>query len=105
MENLPRGGSGGIIQLSPSVVALEQTLDTSISSSTEITLNSKTSIIRFYATGQDVWLKWGTADVTSSNFDEVIPVGQIVDLVVPKSISAVNLIQRAATAQIVVIEK
>jgi len=109
--NLPRDGSSAPIQLSPAVVALATTVDTTISASTEITLNASTTFIRVYATTQDVYLKWGTADVTSSNFDEIIPAGQIVDLFVPVNTStnslytAINLIERVAGATVIVIEK
>lgn len=109
--NLPLDGSSKPMQLTPSVVALARTVDGTISASTEITFNAATSIIRCYATTQDVYLKWGTADVTAANFDEVLPAGQVVDLAVPVDTStgslftACNLIERAASAAIVVIEK
>ena len=93
------------LQITPDVEALAQTLDESISTSTEITLHKKTTIIRVYATGQDVWLKWGTDDVTNSNFDEVIPAGQLIDLLVLTKITALNLLERSTSAQVVVIEK
>ena len=102
---LPRDNQGNSIQLTPSVTALARTVDTSISSSTEITLNGSTAFIRCYATGQDVYLKWGTADVASNNFDEVLPAGQLVDLVVPVGVTALNVIERTSGASIVVIEK
>ena len=93
------------LQITPDVVALAQTLDESISSSTEITLNKQTTIIRVYATGEDIWLKWGTDNVTNANFDEVIPAGQIIDLLVPSGITALNVLERSASAQVVIIEK
>ncbi len=107
---LPREAGGQIIQLTPSRAALARTVDATISASTEITLNTSTRIIRVYAISQDVYLKWGTDDVTASNFDEVIPAGQIVDLVIPAETvstlyTAINLIERTATAGVIVIEK
>ncbi len=104
MVLLPRA-ENGVVQLSPASVSLARTVDTTISASTEITLNSATTFIRVYATSQDVYLKWGTADVTASNFDEVIPANQICDFFVPTAITAINLIERTATAGVVVIEK
>jgi len=89
----------------PDVKALARTVDSTISSSTEITLQKATRFIRAYAVAKDVYLKWGTADVTAANFDEVIPAGQIVDLLVPDGETAINLIEREATATIIVIEK
>ncbi|MCL5460148.1 hypothetical protein M3M33_16035, partial [Loigolactobacillus coryniformis] len=62
---------------------------------------------------QDVYFKWGATTVTSSNFDEVIPAGQIVDLIVPLDSSvtppsrfaAYRIIERTASASIIIIEK
>lgn len=109
---LPVDPGGNRIQLAPAKIALAVTVDTSISSSTEITLNTATRFIRVYAKTQDVYLKWGTADATTSSFDEVIPANQIVDLVVPienattKALyTAINLIEAAASASVIVIEK
>lgn len=102
---MPKDKQGNVIQLSPVGTAIARTVDTSISSSTEITLNSATTLIRVYAMFQDVYLKWGTADVTASNFDEVIPAGQILDLVVPDGVTALNIIERVSGAGIIVIEK
>lgn len=92
------------LQLSPSVVSKARTLDASISSSTEITLDKATTYLKVYAIAKDVYLKWGTADVTASNFDHVIPAGQIVDLLVPSNVTALNVIEREAGATVIVIE-
>jgi len=93
------------IESTPDVVALARTVDSSISSSTEITLNKATTYLRVYAITKDVYLKWGTTDVSASNFDEVIPAGKVFDFLVPEKITAVNLIEREATATVIVIEK
>lgn len=91
-------------QLSPGVVAKNRTLDASISSSTEITLDTATTYLKVYAIAKDVYLKWGTDDVTASNFDQVIPAGQVVDMLVPENVTAVNVIEREASATVIVIE-
>lgn len=92
------------LQLSPDITAKARTVDASISSSTEITLNPGTSYLKVYAIAKDVYLKWGTADVTASNFDQVIPAGQILDFLVPNNVSAVNVIEREAGATVIVLE-
>ena len=89
----------------PDVPALARTVDATISASTEIVFNLATSIIRVYAIAKDVYLKWGVADVTASNFDEVIPAGQVMDFFVPENQVAINLIEREAGATVIVIEK
>ncbi len=104
-------GNGDLsAKLTPNKAALARTVDATISTSTEITLNAATTFLRIYAIDKDVYLKWGTADVTASNFDEIIPANQIVDLYVPIEsgttlYTAINLIERAATGGIIVIEK
>jgi len=89
----------------PDVVALERTVDATLSASSEITLNTATTYIRVYAITKDVYLKWGTADCTAANFDEVIPAGQVFDFLVPNGQTAINLIEREASATVIVIEK
>lgn len=108
---LPKDANNSTISLSPSTIALARTVDATISSSTEVTFNAATTIIRVYALDKDVYMKWGTADVTAANFDEVIPANQICDFIVPIETqpstlyTAANFIERAATAGLIVIEK
>jgi len=109
-QNLPKDGANIAMQLTPAVIALAQTVNASISSSSSITFNAATTILRVYAISQDVYFKWGSTAVTSSNFDEIIPASQIVDLVVPKDSTGTKyttckFIERTASATIVVIEK
>jgi hypothetical protein len=103
--DIPQNEYGQALGLSPARIALARTVDPTISTSTEITLNADTTFIRVYAIAQDVYLKYGTADVTASNFDEVIPAGSILDLAVPDGVTAINLIERVAGATVIVIEK
>lgn len=110
---LPQDENNNAIQLFPAGPAIARTVSSSISSSTAYNLNGGTTIIRFYAVDKDVYIKWGTTAVTSSNFDEIIPAGQVVDLVVPINISVgtatrwtrFTMIESAATATIKIIEK
>lgn len=93
--------------------ALARTVDETISSSTQINLNASTTLLRVYAKDEDVYLKWGTTAVTASNFDQIVPAGQIMDLTVPAQdannpssplYTAVTVIERAATAKVYVLE-
>ena len=108
-DNLPRDASHAPVQLFPAKAALKETYDTTISSSTEITLNASTTIIRVAAGGEAVMLKWGTSDASTTDWDHVIPEGAIVDLVVPYEsgstlYTAVNVIERATTAWVAISE-
>lgn len=89
----------------PDVTALARTVNATISASTEITFQKATSYLEVYAIAKDVYLKWGTDDVTAANFDEVIPAGQIREFFVPNGFSAANFIEREAGATIIIIEK
>lgn len=102
---IPEDNNSHPVQLTPSTIALARTVDATISSSTQIDLNAATTFIRVYAITQDVYLKWGTTAVTSSNFDEVIPANQICDFYVPKGFTSLTLIERTTTAGVIVIEK
>lgn len=98
------------MQITPRGVALTRTVDASISSSTEITLNANTTFVRCYAIDKDVYLRWGIEDCNESTFDEIIPAGQVVDLAVPTDSSGAkhryfNVIERVAGATFIAIEK
>src|SRR3990170_2228539 len=75
--------SGQVMQITPKGTALHRTVNSAISTSTEITLNADTTFLRCYAITEDVYLRWGIEDCNESLFDEVIPANQIVDLAVP----------------------
>lgn len=97
--------------ITPDVIALARTVNTGLSTAQTVTFNAATTMIRVYATSQDVYFKWGTTAVTNANFDEIIPAGQVIDLKLPTQASvstlytACTLLERTASAQIVVIEK
>lgn len=96
--------------LTPSKVALSQTVSSSISTSTTVAITSGATFLRIYAIDKDIYFKWGSTAVTSSNFDEVIPANQIVDLYIPIEsgttlYTTARVIERSATATIVVIQK
>lgn len=107
----PRDANGAVIgSLTPAVVALEETYDATISSSTEITLNAATTLIEVAAIDKAILMKWGTSDVSTSDFDEVIPANTVRQFYVPYEsgttlFTAVNFIEQAATAILAVVEK
>ena len=102
---LPLDGEGNPVQITPPVVALEETYDTTISSSTEITLNTGATFIEVSAIDKGIFLKWGTDDATNADFDEYIMANTTRRYFVPEGITAVNFIEQAATALLVCVEK
>lgn len=108
----PIDGNRNVISSStPAVVALDETYDATISASTELTLNSSTTLIEVCAIDKAILLKWGTTDVSTTDFDEVIPANTVRQFYIPVDsatgvlFTAVNFIEQAATAILVVIEK
>lgn len=93
------------MQLTYSKVALARTRDTTISTSTEITLNLETSLIEVTALDDNVYLKYGTADVTNANFDEFIVAGSTRHYIIPDGITAINVIDSGASGSVIIIEK
>lgn len=103
---LPRDDNFNVLQgYSPAVVALAVTYDATISATTEITLNASTTHLTVAAIDKAILMKWGTADASTSAFDEIIPANTVRHFFVPSNITAVNFIEQAATAILVVTEK
>lgn len=110
MIEIPTDKYGRPIQVTPIGIALARTIDASISASTEITLNANTTWIRVYAITKDVYLRWGIEDIDTNTFDEVIIAGQCLDFTIPLQpdgtpYTAINVIEREASATVIVIEK
>lgn len=101
---LPRQRNGDGVQLVPADTALARTVDATISTATDITLNDKTSIIEVTALDQGVYLKYATG-VTAANFDEYIHADSTRHYVIPQGCTVVSVIERVATAGVIVIEK
>ena len=97
----------------PEMTALKSTYDGSISSTSEITLQTSTSVLEVSAIVKPILLSWGTGDASAATdgFDEMIQPGETRHFVVPKDpttkvrYTAVNFIEQAATAVLICIEK
>lgn len=81
------------------------TYDATISSSTEVTLNAATKQIEVCAIDKAILMHWGTADASTSAFEAVIPANTVRTFKVPPGETAVNFLEQAATAILVVVEK
>jgi len=110
MGTLPQDDNNKVVQLTPAKTAIDRDVLSSLSSSTTLALESTTKVLRLYATGQDVYFKWGSTAVTASNFDEVVPAEQVIDLFVPDDSTGAlyttcRVIERNASAALVAIQK
>jgi hypothetical protein len=90
--------------LTPSAPSLARTYDTTISTATDITLQTNTHFLRVCAIGEGVFLRYA-ATASSVNFDEYIPADTVQDFQVPVGVTVISVIERAASAAVVVIEK
>ena len=84
--------------------ALAVTYDATISSSTTVTLNAKTTVIEVTAIDKGIFMHWGAA-ATSSAFDEFIAPNTTRTYIVPAGQTSVQFLEETATAKLVVIEK
>jgi len=80
------------------------TYDATISSSTSITLNTKTVYLEVSAIDKGIFMKYG-ATASSTTFDEFIPANTSKIFIVPTGTLTVEFIEEVATAKLVVIEK
>lgn len=109
--SVPKDGNGyPMNSLPPAKIALEETYDATISSSTEITLNTSATFIEVAAIDKAILLKWGVDDASTSDWDHVIPANTVRQFIIPVDTTtgnlytAVNFIEQAATAILAVSE-
>jgi len=101
---LPRDGNHEPVPLVPSRTALATTVDTTISSSTTVTLNASTTFIEVNALSQGIYMKYG-ATVSSASFDEYIQAGSVRHYFIPQGTTQVSFVEQAASGTLIVIEK
>jgi len=107
IKQLPRDENNvalGVPASTPTVVALDETYDATISASTSITLNTATTYLEVTALDKGVFMKWG-GTASSSDFDEFIAPNTTRVYGVPSGQTTVQFIEESATAKLVVIEK
>ena len=105
----PGSPMGDSIQLLPASRARAQTLDSTVSTATTVTLDTGTSIVRFQAFLGAVYMKWLTAAdtdaVTNANYEGIISDGGApFDFVIPPNVTGVSLLEKDSGAEISVIE-
>jgi len=110
--NVPKDSSYvPIPEMLPVVIALEETYDATISASTEITLNASTKMIEVTAIDKAIFMKWGTSDASTTDWDHCIAPNSTRRFAVPVETAstgvlytAVNFIEESATAKLAVSE-
>lgn len=109
--SIPKDGNSIPAQMfPPAKLAIDETYDATISTSTEITLNAATTMIEVTAIDKTVLLKWGVDDASTTDWDHAIALNTTRQFFVPVDTStgalytAVNFIEEAATAKLAVSE-
>lgn len=93
----------GAIQYAVTSKPLAFTYDATVSTSTAITLNTKTTGIEVTALDKAIFLRWdGT--VSSTAFDGVIAPNQTKIFTVPRGTVTANFIEESATAKLSCVE-
>lgn len=103
---LPRDGNRIPLQNSSLTgTTLASTYDSTISSSTAITLQATTTSLTVTAIAQPILLRWGASAASTTNFDAVIPTGQTYFFAVPAGVTVVQFIETAASANLICVEQ
>lgn len=101
--NFAKDDNGEAIVGVPKKLAIEETYDATISSSTSLTLNSATILLEITAIDKAIFYKWG-GTASSSDFDGIVA-GNTSKLVpVPVGQTSIQFIEQAATAILAVVE-
>lgn len=93
-----RGQSVPLVSGNPVV---NPTIDSSISASTAITLNSKAKVLEVNAIGGGVYGKWKST-VTAATSDFFVQSGATRHFPIPKGAGTVNIIQKDSGAEVIV---
>ncbi len=102
--NFGRDGSGeAMTETVPRAVALEETYDATVSGSTQIVLNVKTTLLEVTAIDKAIFYKWG-GTCTSSDFDGIVPANTSKLVPVPNGQTTIDFIEETATAKLAVVE-
>ena len=104
MITLPRDANNIAMQLPPQKVALAVTYDATISSATDLTLNTATTYIEVTAIDKGIFLRYA-ASASSTAYDEFIGAGLTRTYIIPTGVTVISVIQESATAKVSIVEK
>lgn len=96
-------GGNAMISSLPAAVALEETYDATVSSSTALTLNVATTLLEITAIDKPIFYKWG-GTAASTDFDGIVPANTSKLVPVPNGQTSIQFIEEAATAKLAVVE-
>lgn len=103
---LPIDGNQKPVMLTPPKAALAVTVDDTISSATDVSLNANTTFIEVNAINAGIYMRYA-ATASASNFDEYIQANSTRHFYIPNGVTTLSFIQDATsgTAGLRLIEK
>lgn len=100
----PRDANNDVVDNSvPLGSPLAVTYDATISSATTITLNAATTLVEVNAIDKAIFVRYA-AGASSSAFDLLVPANAVRRFKVPSGVTAISVLEEAATAKVVVTE-
>lgn len=93
-----RGNSVPLVSMTPTTTP---TIDTSISASTSVTLESKSRLVEINAIGGGVYGRFG-GTVTAANSQFFVQSGQTRHYPIPKGATTVNVIEKDSGAEVII---
>jgi hypothetical protein len=101
---LPTDSNRVHVPLVPRKSALAVTVDATISSATDVTLNAGTSFIEVNAVNGGIYMRYA-ATASAANFDEYIQAGAVRHYYIPHNVSVISFIEETSGAKLILIEK
>lgn len=97
------GDNRNVVSTIPSQVALDETYDATVSTSTTLTLNAATKLLEITAIGASIFYKWG-GTASSTDFDGIVVLNTSKLVAVPSGQTSIQFIEEVATAKLAVVE-
>jgi hypothetical protein len=79
------------------------TVDTTISTATDVTLNAATTWVRVFAKDKGIYVR-GQATASAANWDWFVPLGLYVDIVIPAGTTVLSFIEETSSAKLILAE-
>lgn len=83
--------------------ALAVTVDATVSTATDVTLQSLTALVRIHAMTKGIYVR-GQATASASAWDWFCPANQSIDIVVPSGVTVMSFIEESTTAKLIAAE-
>lgn len=102
MVDLPIDANGKTIEIIGNK-ALAVTVDATVSTATDITLNVSTKLVRVFAKDAGLYIR-SQATASAANWDWFCPANQVLDIGIPQNTTVISVIEEAATAKAIIAE-